>query len=166
LIDELKYKYYGLVGVKPDRDKIARMAIASAKFEAGNVYLPEAALWLADLEAELFAIPGSRFDDQCYSISQALNDGFGRPKCRRRAAAAAAAAKVFGRIVLQLLPFSDQGADCRSGLPRPNRKTRTNATTVRLLYADERSDRGKSGECRPLDAPDMPQSIYWPYALT
>jgi predicted phage terminase large subunit-like protein len=74
LIDELRYQCYGLVGVRPDRDKIARMAIASAKFEAGNIYLPESAPWLADLEAELFAFPGSRHDDQCDSISQALND--------------------------------------------------------------------------------------------
>ena len=50
------------------------MAIASAKFEAGNIYLPEEAPWLADLEAELFAFPGSRYDDQCNSISQAIND--------------------------------------------------------------------------------------------
>jgi predicted phage terminase large subunit-like protein len=63
-----------LVAVKPDRDKIARMAIASAKFEAGDVYIPEEAVWLADLEAELFFFPGSRHDDQCDSISQAFND--------------------------------------------------------------------------------------------
>jgi predicted phage terminase large subunit-like protein len=74
LIDELRYQCYGIVGIKPTRDKIARMAIASAKFEAGNVLLPESAPWLADLEAELFAFPGSRYDDQCDSISQALND--------------------------------------------------------------------------------------------
>ena len=60
LIDELRYQCLGVVGVKPERDKIARMAVASAKFEAGNVYLPEQAPWLADLEAELFAFPGSR----------------------------------------------------------------------------------------------------------
>jgi predicted phage terminase large subunit-like protein len=74
LIQELKYHVFGLVGVKPDKDKIARMAVASAKFEAGNVYFPEQATWLPDLEAELFAFPGSRHDDQCDSISQVLND--------------------------------------------------------------------------------------------
>jgi predicted phage terminase large subunit-like protein len=74
LIEELEYEIMGLIAVKADRDKIARMAIASAKFEAGNVYLPEEAPWLADLEAELFAFPGSRYDDQCDSISQAIND--------------------------------------------------------------------------------------------
>jgi hypothetical protein len=36
--------------------------------------LPERAPWLADLEAELFVFPGSRHDDQCDSISQALLD--------------------------------------------------------------------------------------------
>jgi len=50
------------------------MAVASAKFEAGQVFFPERAPWLADLEAELFAFPGSRHDDQCDSISQALMD--------------------------------------------------------------------------------------------
>jgi len=74
LIEELEYNFADLIAVKADRDKIARMAIASAKFEAGNIYLPEEAPWLADLEAELFAFPGSRYDDQCDSISQAIND--------------------------------------------------------------------------------------------
>jgi predicted phage terminase large subunit-like protein len=74
IIQELEYAYIGLVAVKPDRDKIARMAIASAKFETGKIYFPEQASWLADLEAELFAFPGARYDDQCDSISQALND--------------------------------------------------------------------------------------------
>jgi len=41
------------------------MAVASAKFEAGQVLLPERAPWLADLEAELFVFPGSWHDDQC-----------------------------------------------------------------------------------------------------
>jgi phage terminase large subunit-like protein len=50
------------------------MAVASAKVEAGQVLLPERATWLPDLEAELFAFPGSRHDDQCDSISQALLD--------------------------------------------------------------------------------------------
>ena len=50
---------------RPDRDKVSRMAVVSAKFEAGQVFLPERASWLADFEAELFAFPGSRKDDQC-----------------------------------------------------------------------------------------------------
>jgi hypothetical protein len=60
--------------VRPDGDKVSRMAVVSAKFEAGQVFLPERASWLADFEAELFAFPGSKNDDQCDSVSQALFD--------------------------------------------------------------------------------------------
>lgn len=74
LVDELKRQISGVVAVEPEGDKVRRMAVASAKIEAGQVFLPERAPWLADLEAELFAFPGSRHDDQCDSISQALMD--------------------------------------------------------------------------------------------
>jgi predicted phage terminase large subunit-like protein len=73
LLDELSGKVRGLTGVKPDRDKASRMSIASAVFEAGQVYLPERASWLAELEAELFSFPGGLHDDQIDSISQAIN---------------------------------------------------------------------------------------------
>lgn len=72
LVQELKMELSGIIAVKPSGDKASRMAVASAKFEAGQVFLPERADWLPDLEAELFAFPGSRHDDQCDSISQAL----------------------------------------------------------------------------------------------
>jgi predicted phage terminase large subunit-like protein len=74
LVQELRSKVPGIIAVKPEKDKVTRMAVASAKFEAGQVLLPERAHWLADLEAELFVFPGSRHDDQCDSISQALLD--------------------------------------------------------------------------------------------
>src|SRR5581483_893765 len=73
LLAELKNKVRGLKGVKSKEDKQTRMSIASARFEAGQVYFPERASWLAELEAELFAFPGSRHDDQVDSISQAIN---------------------------------------------------------------------------------------------
>jgi predicted phage terminase large subunit-like protein len=74
LVQELRGQVGGIIAVKPVGDKVSRMAIASAKFEARQVLLPERASWLADLEAELFVFPGSRHDDQCDSISQALLD--------------------------------------------------------------------------------------------
>jgi predicted phage terminase large subunit-like protein len=61
--------------IKVDRDKECRMADVSTKFENGFVHLPERAAWLAALEDELFAFPGSRHDDQVDSISQALKHG-------------------------------------------------------------------------------------------
>jgi predicted phage terminase large subunit-like protein len=74
LTQELKREVSGVIAIKPLGDKVSRMAVASAKFEAGQVFLPERAAWLPDLEAELFAFPGSRHDDQCDSISQALHE--------------------------------------------------------------------------------------------
>ena len=37
------------------------------------MFFPDWAPWLDELEAELFAFPGSRHDDQVDSISQALS---------------------------------------------------------------------------------------------
>jgi predicted phage terminase large subunit-like protein len=74
LVQELRGRVSGIIAVKPEGDKASRMAVASAKFEAGQVLLPERATWLPDLEAEIFVFPGSRHDDQCDSISQALLD--------------------------------------------------------------------------------------------
>jgi predicted phage terminase large subunit-like protein len=74
LVQELRGQISGIIAVKPEGDKVSRMAVASAKFEAGQALLPERAPWLADLEAELFVFPGSRHDDQIDAISQALLD--------------------------------------------------------------------------------------------
>jgi predicted phage terminase large subunit-like protein len=71
LLAELRVK--GLTGIKPDRDKVTRLSIASALFEAGQVHFPERARWLPKLEVELFSFPGSRYNDQVDSISMALN---------------------------------------------------------------------------------------------
>ena len=75
LVQELRTEIAGIIAVKPERDKISRMAVVSAKFEAKQVFLPERASWLAEFEAELFSFPGGRHDDQCDSVSQALTDG-------------------------------------------------------------------------------------------
>jgi predicted phage terminase large subunit-like protein len=74
LVQELQSRVPGIIAIRPEGDKASRMAVASAKFQAGQAMLPERAPWLADLEAELFAFPGGKHDDQCDSISQALLD--------------------------------------------------------------------------------------------
>jgi predicted phage terminase large subunit-like protein len=65
------------VGVKDQGKKRDRMSVQSAKFESGQVLFPKSASWLEVLEAELFAFPGSRHDDQVDSISQALAHAVG-----------------------------------------------------------------------------------------
>jgi predicted phage terminase large subunit-like protein len=72
LVGELKKTGLPAIGVKPERNKKTRMSIQSSKFEAGLVFLPNQAPWLHDYEAELFAFPNVRFDDQVDSTSQAL----------------------------------------------------------------------------------------------
>jgi predicted phage terminase large subunit-like protein len=72
LIAELQDEGLYAIAVKPERDKITRMSIQSGKFESGQIWFPNNAPWLADLEAELFAFPNGRHDDQVDSISQAL----------------------------------------------------------------------------------------------
>ena len=53
-------------------DKKGRMYVQQDKFEAGRVFLPEQAPYLAELEAELFSFPDGKTTDQVDSISQAL----------------------------------------------------------------------------------------------
>src|SRR5450432_1769756 len=72
LIAELKDAGLYAIAVKPERDKATRMSIQTGKFESGQVWFPNKAPWLADLEAEFFAFPNGRYDDQVDSISQAL----------------------------------------------------------------------------------------------
>jgi predicted phage terminase large subunit-like protein len=78
LVQELRAgSRFSVIPIKPEHDKMTRMSIQSGKFESGRVYLPERACWLPELETELFAFPGSRYDDQVDSISQALADNIG-----------------------------------------------------------------------------------------
>jgi predicted phage terminase large subunit-like protein len=56
LVQELYPHVSGIIAVKPEGDKASRMAVASAKFEAGQTLLPERAHWLTDLESQLFAV--------------------------------------------------------------------------------------------------------------
>ena len=65
----------GTFAVRPipvERDKIGRLYVQQAKFEAGLVLFPKGARFLAELETELLTFPQGKTDDQVDSISQAL----------------------------------------------------------------------------------------------
>ena len=49
-----------------------RMVAQSAKIEAGHLYLPKDAPWLATFLRELLAFPNGANDDQVDSVSQLL----------------------------------------------------------------------------------------------
>jgi predicted phage terminase large subunit-like protein len=57
----------------PGSDKIMRLYAQSAKFENGHVFLPSSAPWLAEYVRELTTFPGTKFDDQVDSTTQALD---------------------------------------------------------------------------------------------
>jgi len=57
----------------PDDEVIPpRMVAQSAKIEAGHIYLPKDAPWLATFLRELLAFPNGANDDQVDSVSQLL----------------------------------------------------------------------------------------------
>jgi len=72
------------------------MAFVSSKFESGLVFFPERAPWRAVFEAELFAFPGGKYDNQCDSVSQAL----GEENCRFPMVFSAEAVEAFRRFRL------------------------------------------------------------------
>ncbi|MGN6095454.1 MAG: phage terminase large subunit [Bosea sp. (in: a-proteobacteria)] len=56
----------------PRIEKQARLMAQAARFEAGQVFLPREAVWLAEYLGELLAFPLARNDDQVDATSQAL----------------------------------------------------------------------------------------------
>jgi predicted phage terminase large subunit-like protein len=68
----------GISGIKsynplPGVDKIMRLHAQSAMFENGYVWLPREASWLSDYLNELISFPGSKYNDQVDSTTQALD---------------------------------------------------------------------------------------------
>ncbi len=62
-----------LLGVMPKGDKVLRAARVSPLVEAGKVWLPKTAHWLADFEMEIAAFPHGTHDDQVDAFTQALD---------------------------------------------------------------------------------------------
>jgi predicted phage terminase large subunit-like protein len=71
-IQEFKHTRIPVIAILPENDKVTRLNSVSTMFEAGQVFFPENAPWLADLEIELHTFPLSKHDDRVDSISQAL----------------------------------------------------------------------------------------------
>jgi len=73
LIQDLKREIKEpIIAIKVTKDKITRLASVSALIEAGRVFLPTEAQWLADFEQEVYLFPNGEHDDQVDSMSQFL----------------------------------------------------------------------------------------------
>lgn len=61
-----------VVGIQPRSGKIARFAAVAPLIEAGRLFLPKQAPWLAGFEAELLGFPNMAHDDQVDALTQFL----------------------------------------------------------------------------------------------
>lgn len=59
--------------IRPDRDKMQRVAAITPELEARRLLLPETAWWRADFIAELTSFPAGAHDDWCDALAMALN---------------------------------------------------------------------------------------------
>ena len=66
------------IGVTPEGDKLVRMEAQTPLMEAGHVFLPKEAPWLAVFLEELLAFPRGKHDDQVDSVSQFLKWAWSR----------------------------------------------------------------------------------------
>jgi predicted phage terminase large subunit-like protein len=76
LIQDLQFE--GLYGIRAyeapaGTDKILLLYAQTAEFESGRVLLPRSAPWLEAYKSELTTFPGSKYDDQVDSTTQALD---------------------------------------------------------------------------------------------
>lgn len=68
------------IAIEPEGDKVTRASHQSVAAEAGQIFLPRAAPWLADFRNEVAQFPNGSFDDQVDSMTQFL--GWQRGKKR------------------------------------------------------------------------------------
>ncbi len=76
IINVLKNKVPGIVGINPKDSKISRAYAVTPFFEAGNIYLPDQTIapWITDYERELLQFPTGAHDDQVDATTQAINE--------------------------------------------------------------------------------------------
>jgi predicted phage terminase large subunit-like protein len=65
-------RYFNILAIEPDADKLTRISTESPAIEAGRVFLPVYADWLSVYEGEMTSIPNAVTMDQCDSTSQFL----------------------------------------------------------------------------------------------
>jgi predicted phage terminase large subunit-like protein len=76
LIQELRGQIHGRImayELPPNKDKLMRLFAQTDLFENGQIYVPNQAPWVLDYRLELTSFPGSKYDDQVDSTTQALD---------------------------------------------------------------------------------------------
>ncbi len=76
LIQELRGQLHGRIMayvLPPNKDKRMRLHAQTDLFENGQIYVPNQSPWVLDYRLELTSFPGSKYDDQVDSTTQALD---------------------------------------------------------------------------------------------
>jgi predicted phage terminase large subunit-like protein len=73
VVQELRNGRLAVTPIKVDSDKVTRATAITPMVEAGKVFLPEGASWLANFIEEISSFPAAPHDDQVDALSQALN---------------------------------------------------------------------------------------------
>ena len=73
VIQMLSKKIPNIIGIKPDKSKIARASGAAPMIEAGSVYLPPQAHWLEFALNQFTTFPAGKNDDLVDAVTQGLN---------------------------------------------------------------------------------------------
>lgn len=74
LIADARRKGFAVGSVDPDADKVARAISAAVMYEAGRIWHPQEAPWLAAYESELLEFDSGQHDDQVDTIAYAARD--------------------------------------------------------------------------------------------
>ena len=72
IISVLSQKVEGIMPITPKESKLARLQSVLPMLEAGNVYLPNNAIWCEEFINECLQFPNGKHDDMVDSMSQAL----------------------------------------------------------------------------------------------
>ncbi len=74
IVSVLQNELTGIVPVKVEKSKTARLNSCAPFFEAGNVWLPDTSIapWIGEYVEELVGFPGTKNDDQVDQTSQGL----------------------------------------------------------------------------------------------
>lgn len=73
VIQMMRKRLPNIIGIKPDKSKIARASGAAPMIEAGMIYLPLSASWLQFCLNQFSTFPVGKNDDLVDSITQGLN---------------------------------------------------------------------------------------------
>ena len=73
ILNVLRNEVIGLIPVKPDKSKEARVNAVSFAIEAGNVYLPRDRKWTHDFIEQCARFPNDKHDDMVDAMSMALD---------------------------------------------------------------------------------------------